>query len=94
MSPMSITSSPFGFLTGGNANVYSSSSRGGFSGGPNGSRWVSESYTTSTVNGVTHTKAVRRDSQVSDVYSSISILTIIRYSSGQRARHLLIPGWY
>lgn len=63
MSPMSITGSPFGFLTGGNANVYSSSSRGGFSGGPNGSRWVSESYTTSTVNGVTHTKAVRRDSQ-------------------------------
>ncbi|KAG2344092.1 DnaJ-domain-containing protein [Suillus weaverae] len=62
MSPMSmphITSSPFGFLTGGNVNVYSSSSRGG----SNGSRWVSESYTTSTVNGVTHTKAVRRDSQ-------------------------------
>lgn len=66
MSPMSmshITSSPFGFLTGGNVNVYSSSSRGGIAGGPNGSRWVSESYTTSTVNGVTHTKAVRRDSQ-------------------------------
>ncbi|KIK48153.1 hypothetical protein CY34DRAFT_798537 [Suillus luteus UH-Slu-Lm8-n1] len=66
MSPMSmshITSSPFGFLTGGNVNVYSSSSRGGLAGGPNGSRWVSESYTTSTVNGVTHTKAVRRDSQ-------------------------------
>lgn len=66
MSPMPmshITSSPFGFLTGGNVNVYSSSSRGGLAGGPNGSRWVSESYTTSTVNGVTHTKAVRRDSQ-------------------------------
>ncbi|KAG1804532.1 DnaJ domain-containing protein [Suillus subaureus] len=66
MSPMSmphITSSPFGFLTGGNVNAYSSSSRGGFAGGPNSSRWVSESYTTSTVNGVTHTKAVRRDSQ-------------------------------
>lgn len=65
MSPMSmslITSSPFGFLTGGNVNVYSSSSRGAPAGGSNGSRWVSESYTTSTVNGVTHTKAVRRDS--------------------------------
>ncbi|KAG1907695.1 uncharacterized protein F5891DRAFT_996605 [Suillus fuscotomentosus] len=65
MSPMSmspITSSPFGFLTGGNVNVYSSSSRGAHAGGSNGSRWVSESYTTSTVNGVTHTKAVRRDS--------------------------------
>ncbi|KAG2070201.1 DnaJ-domain-containing protein [Suillus decipiens] len=65
MSPMSshMMSSPFGFLTGGNANVYSSSSRGALAGGSNGSRWVSESYTTSTVNGVTHTKAVRRDSQ-------------------------------
>lgn len=66
MSPMSmphITSSPFGFLTGGNVNAYSSSSRGGFAGGPNSSRWISESYTTSTVNGVTHTKAVRKDSQ-------------------------------
>lgn len=92
MSP--ITSSPFGFLTGGNVNVYSSSSRGAPAGGSNGSRWVSESYTTSTVNGVTHTKAVRRDSHVSDVYLFISILTIIRYSLGQRACHLLIPGWY
>lgn len=66
MSPMSmphITSSPFGFLTGGNLNAYSSSSSGGFAGGPSGSRWVSESYTTSNVNGITHTKAVRRDSQ-------------------------------
>ncbi|KAG1869540.1 hypothetical protein F4604DRAFT_1773811 [Suillus subluteus] len=66
MSPMSMphmTSSPFGFLTGGDVNAYSSSSSGGFAGGPNGSRWVSESHTTSTVNGVTHSKAVRRDSQ-------------------------------
>lgn len=82
MSPMSmshITSSPFGFLTGGNVNVYSSSSRGGLAGGPNGSRWVSESYTTSTVNGVTHTKAVRRDSQVSDVYLYIFTLTHLSF---------------
>ncbi|KAG0709182.1 hypothetical protein DFH29DRAFT_218291 [Suillus ampliporus] len=66
MSPTSMhhmTSSPFEFLTGGNVNMYSSSSRGSNAGGPNGSRWVSESYTTSTVNGVTHTKVVRRDSQ-------------------------------
>ncbi|KAG1746715.1 uncharacterized protein EDB91DRAFT_1118463 [Suillus paluster] len=55
MSPTSmphITSSPFDFLTGGNVNAYGSSSRGGL-----------HCYTTSTVNGVTQTKAVRRDSQ-------------------------------
>lgn len=66
MSPMSMshmTSSPFGFLTGGNVDMYNSSSRSGPTGGPNGSTWVSQSYTSATINGVTHTKAVRRDSQ-------------------------------
>ncbi|KAJ8595625.1 DnaJ-domain-containing protein [Rhizopogon salebrosus TDB-379] len=69
MSPTSmfrIGGSPFGSPTGGNSNVniYSSSSRGRFGGGPSGgSKWVSESYSTSNVNGVTYTKVTRRDSE-------------------------------
>ena len=35
------------------------------SNGGNGGRWVSESWSSSTVNGVTHTKCVRKDSEVS-----------------------------
>jgi DnaJ family protein B protein 6 len=75
MSPTSmfrIGGSPFGSPTGGNSNVniYSSSSRGRFGGGPSGgSKWVSESYSTSNVNGVTYTKVTRRDSEVSHVNS-------------------------
>lgn len=37
----------------------------GSSTGGTGRRWVSESWTTSMVNGVTHTKCVRKDSEVS-----------------------------
>ena len=79
MSPMSsllrIGNSPFEFPTGGNANVYRSSSRGRLGGGPNGSKWITESYSTSTVNGVTYTKAVRKDSEVSIIISLSSIVT-------------------
>jgi DnaJ family protein B protein 6 len=35
-----------------------------FSNGGNGGGWISQSWTSSTVNGVTQTKSVRRDSQV------------------------------
>lgn len=35
-----------------------------FSNGGSGGRWVSESWTSSNVNGVTHTKCVRKDSEV------------------------------
>ncbi|OAX32809.1 DnaJ-domain-containing protein [Rhizopogon vinicolor AM-OR11-026] len=66
MSPTSMLhmgNSPFGFPTGSNLNVYSSSSRGRHAGGQSGSKWISESHSTSTVNGVTYTKAVRRDSE-------------------------------
>ena len=80
MSPTSMIrmgSSPFGFPTGGNVNSYSSSSRGSLSGGPSGSKWISESYSTSTVNGVTHTKVARRDSEVSHAY--LPILTTVHF---------------
>ncbi|KAG6335063.1 hypothetical protein ID866_4023 [Astraeus odoratus] len=62
MSPFSLMAGPsaFGF-PGGNMQPISSSSRGMLSGG-NG-RWTSESWTTQTVNGVTQTKCVRRDSE-------------------------------
>ncbi|KAI6149706.1 hypothetical protein BKA82DRAFT_998016 [Pisolithus tinctorius] len=60
--------SPFSLLAGssfgvprGNMQSISSSSRGMLSGG-NG-RWTSESWTTQTINGVTQTKCVRRDSE-------------------------------
>jgi DnaJ family protein B protein 6 len=66
-------SSPFGFPTGGNVNSYSPSSRGG----PSGSKWISESYSTSTVNGVTYTKVARRDSEVSHAY--LPILTTVHF---------------
>lgn len=71
MSPASmlrIGNSPFRFPTGGNVNVFSSSSRGGLRSGPSGSKWISESYSTSNVNGVTYTKAARKDSEVSHAY--------------------------
>jgi DnaJ family protein B protein 6 len=73
MSPTSmfrIGGSPFGSPIGGNSNinVYNSSSRGRLGGSPSGgSKWVSESYSTSNVNGVTYSKATRRDSEVSHV---------------------------
>ncbi|KAI5995664.1 hypothetical protein EDD15DRAFT_2195613 [Pisolithus albus] len=60
--------SPFSLLAGspfsaprGNVQSISSSSRGMLSGG-NG-RWTSESWTTQTINGVTQTKCVRKDSE-------------------------------
>lgn len=53
--------SPFDFSGGG----MRSSSMQSFGNSGNGGRWVSESWTSSTVNGVAHTKCVRRDSDVS-----------------------------
>ncbi|KAI6164459.1 DnaJ domain-containing protein [Pisolithus thermaeus] len=60
-SPFSLlTASPFG-VPRGNMQSISSSSRGMLSGG-NG-RWTSETWTTQTINGVTQTKCVRKDSE-------------------------------
>ncbi|KAG9312911.1 hypothetical protein JVU11DRAFT_6344 [Chiua virens] len=55
----SVMPSPFDFGGGG---MGSSSRMQGFGDG-NGGRWASESWSSSTVNGVTHTKCVRRDSE-------------------------------
>ncbi|KAG8220874.1 hypothetical protein J3R82DRAFT_2371 [Butyriboletus roseoflavus] len=51
--------SPFDF--GGGSML--GSSMHSFSNGGSGGRWVSESWTSSNVNGVTHTKCVRKDSE-------------------------------
>ncbi|KAI6044182.1 hypothetical protein EDC04DRAFT_2599537 [Pisolithus marmoratus] len=60
-SPFSLVAgSPFGAPRG-NMQSISSSSHGMLSGG-NG-RWTSETWTTQTINGVTQTKCIRRDSE-------------------------------
>ncbi|KIL00757.1 hypothetical protein PAXRUDRAFT_821339 [Paxillus rubicundulus Ve08.2h10] len=58
----SMWSSPSGFNSGGMWNGTSGRMQGSGSGG-RPAKWVSESWTTSTVNGVTNTKCVRRDSE-------------------------------
>ncbi|KAF9245300.1 DnaJ domain-containing protein [Melanogaster broomeanus] len=53
---------PSGFNGGGIGSTTTSRMQGSGS-GRRGGNWVSESWTTSSVNGVTHTKCVRRDSE-------------------------------
>ncbi|KAF8449109.1 hypothetical protein L210DRAFT_3640698 [Boletus edulis BED1] len=52
----SMLPSPFGMSGGGMASS-------GMHNGGNGGRWISQSFTSSTVNGATHTKCVRKDLQ-------------------------------
>lgn len=65
-----------------------------FSNGGNGG-WVSQSWTSSTVNGVTHTKSVRRDSQVriQAIRFFFSSAVILTTNVGQRTRYLSVPRW-
>ncbi|KAF8557757.1 DnaJ-domain-containing protein [Imleria badia] len=55
----SMLPSPVDFMGGGMGGSRMQS----FSNGGNGGRWISQSWSSSTVNGVTHTQSVRRDSQ-------------------------------
>lgn len=82
-------SSPFGFPIGDNANIRRSFSRGRH--GPNGTRWISESCTC-TVNGITYTKIIGRDSEV-----GVNIVVLSSNQScstyvGQWVCHLFAPG--
>lgn len=56
----SVPPSPFDF----SGRGMQGSTMQSFSNGGSGGRWVSESWTSSNINGVTHTKCVRRDSEV------------------------------
>lgn len=64
-------STPFDDLAHGGVGGSRMQAFGGGSNGGNGGRWVSQSWTTSMVNGAAHTKSVRKDSDVGVFFSSL-----------------------